>query len=77
MQTKGNINSLKIHFATFRLKRMMEDEMFVFTEQMKTDFERQQESKLDEMRQRVKALKDKRLEEERKFVEKKLDLAFQ
>jgi hypothetical protein len=56
---------------------MMEEEMFVYTEQMKSDFERQQESKIDEMRRRVKALKDKRLEEENKFVEKKLDQAFQ
>lgn len=55
----------------------MENEMFSHTQQMQTDFERQQESKIDGMRQRVKALKEKRLEEERQFVEKKLDLAFQ
>ncbi len=55
----------------------MVNEMVVYTDQMKSDFEKQQESKIDEMRQRVKVLKDKRLEEERQFVEKKLDLAFQ
>lgn len=51
--------------------------MHMYSEELKSNFEKQQASKIEEMRARVKSLKDKRLEEERQFVEKKLELAFQ
>ncbi|OXA63043.1 trichoplein keratin filament-binding protein [Folsomia candida] len=76
-ETEMEERRMDLETRSDRLKRMMENEMFSHTQQMQTDFERQQESKIDGMRQRVKALKEKRLEEERQFVEKKLDLAFQ
>jgi len=55
----------------------MEDEMYTYTQEMKDDFARRQDSKTDEMRARVKTLRATREAEERLVVEKKLDQAFQ
>jgi hypothetical protein len=66
-----------VFISLCRLKRMMEEEMFAYTQEMKDEFEKRQESKIDDMRERVRALKEKRETEERKLVEKKLDQAFQ
>jgi len=55
----------------------MEQEMYNYTKEITDAFELRQESRIQEMRDRVKELKDKRHAEEQKLVQAKLNLLFE
>lgn len=72
------IISLRVSsFMNYRLKRIMDDEMFGHTQQILNEFEQQKDSKIEVMRQRVAELRAKREEEDRKIVDAKLEQSFQ
>lgn len=55
----------------------MDDEMFGYTQKIRNDFEQQKDTKLESMRERVVALREKREQEDRKIVDEKLEQSFQ
>ncbi|CAL8138338.1 unnamed protein product [Orchesella dallaii] len=75
--TQFEERSMDLERRSDRLKRIMDDEMFTYTQQILNEFEQQKESKIEAMRERVAELRKKREDEEKKVVDAKLDQAFQ